>query len=194
MFAGYGLSLPSLIGLLMLMGIVTKNSILLVEYVVMARTVHGMNRMEALIDACAKRSRPIVMTTIAMIAGMFPVGGGVVGGSELPRADGTGGDRRADHVHGAEPVRRADGLHRAGRLPGVAAPEDEAAGACADERGSGAELKAVSSQAAEPVASEATTATMISRPRTMERLSKRVRMPANASNPTYLGASSSGQG
>jgi multidrug efflux pump subunit AcrB len=73
---GYGLSLPSLIGLLMLMGIVTKNSILLVEYVVMARTVHGMARMDALIDACAKRARPIIMTTIAMIAGMFPVAAG----------------------------------------------------------------------------------------------------------------------
>jgi multidrug efflux pump subunit AcrB len=73
---GYGLSLPSLIGILMLMGIVTKNSILLVEYVVMARTVQGMSRMDALIDACAKRARPIIMTTIAMIAGMFPVAAG----------------------------------------------------------------------------------------------------------------------
>jgi multidrug efflux pump subunit AcrB len=73
---GYGLSLPSLIGLLMLMGIVTKNSILLVEYVVMARNEHGMSRMDALLDACAKRARPIVMTTIAMIAGMLPVAAG----------------------------------------------------------------------------------------------------------------------
>ncbi|HVY81548.1 MAG TPA: efflux RND transporter permease subunit [Steroidobacteraceae bacterium] len=73
---GYGLSLPSLIGLLMLMGIVTKNSILLVEYVVMARTERGLSRMDALIDACAKRARPIVMTTIAMIAGMLPVAAG----------------------------------------------------------------------------------------------------------------------
>ena len=73
---GYGLSLPSLIGLLMLMGIVTKNSILLVEYVVMARNEHGMSRLDALIDACAKRARPIVMTTIAMIAGMLPVAAG----------------------------------------------------------------------------------------------------------------------
>jgi multidrug efflux pump subunit AcrB len=73
---GFGLSLPSLIGLLMLMGIVTKNSILLVEYVVMARRDHGMPRLDALIDACAKRARPIVMTTIAMIAGMLPVAAG----------------------------------------------------------------------------------------------------------------------
>ncbi|MFA6921956.1 MAG: efflux RND transporter permease subunit, partial [Gallionella sp.] len=59
-------SMPSLIGLLMLMGIVTKNSILLVEYAITARREHGMNRFDALVDACSKRARPIVMTTIAM--------------------------------------------------------------------------------------------------------------------------------
>ena len=64
--------MPAVIGLLMLMGIVTKNSILLVDYAVMARHVHGLNRFEALIDACHKRARPIVMTTIAMGAGMMP--------------------------------------------------------------------------------------------------------------------------
>ena len=67
------LSLPSLIGVLTLMGIVTKNSILLVEYAVMARREHGLNRFDALIDACSKRARPIVMTTIAMAAGMLPI-------------------------------------------------------------------------------------------------------------------------
>ncbi len=66
-------SMPSLIGLLMLMGIVTKNSILLVEYSIVARRDHGMSRMEALLDACRKRARPIVMTTIAMGAGMMPI-------------------------------------------------------------------------------------------------------------------------
>ncbi|RZL52071.1 MAG: efflux RND transporter permease subunit, partial [Variovorax sp.] len=67
------LSLPAMIGLLTLMGIVTKNSILLVEYIVMARREHGMSRYEAIIDACSKRVRPIVMTTIAMAAGMLPI-------------------------------------------------------------------------------------------------------------------------
>jgi multidrug efflux pump subunit AcrB len=62
-----------MIGLIMLMGIATKNSILLVEYVIMARRDHGMSRWEALLDACCKRARPIVMTTIAMGAGMMPV-------------------------------------------------------------------------------------------------------------------------
>ncbi|MEK8029360.1 efflux RND transporter permease subunit [Ideonella sp. DXS29W] len=67
------LSMPSMIGLIMLMGIATKNSILLVEYAIMARREHGLSRMEALLDACHKRARPIVMTTIAMGAGMMPI-------------------------------------------------------------------------------------------------------------------------
>jgi len=66
-------SMPSLIGLLMLIGIATKNSILLVEYAIVARRDHGMSRAEALLDACFKRARPIVMTTIAMGAGMLPL-------------------------------------------------------------------------------------------------------------------------
>ncbi|TFZ07549.1 efflux RND transporter permease subunit [Ramlibacter henchirensis] len=65
-------SMPSLIGLIMLMGIATKNSILLVEYAIVARQ-NGMSRLDALIDACHKRARPIVMTTIAMGAGMLPI-------------------------------------------------------------------------------------------------------------------------
>jgi multidrug efflux pump subunit AcrB len=65
--------MPSMIGLIMLMGIATKNSILLVEYAIMARRDRGMTRMEALLDACHKRARPIVMTTIAMAAGMMPI-------------------------------------------------------------------------------------------------------------------------
>ena len=67
------LSMPSMIGLIMLMGIATKNSILLVEYAVMAQRDHGMTRMQALLDACHKRARPIIMTTIAMGAGMLPI-------------------------------------------------------------------------------------------------------------------------
>jgi multidrug efflux pump subunit AcrB len=66
-------SMPSLIGLLMLMGICTKNSILLVEYAIVARRDHGLSREEALIDACHKRARPIVMTTLAMGFGMLPI-------------------------------------------------------------------------------------------------------------------------
>jgi multidrug efflux pump subunit AcrB len=55
------------------MGIVTKNSILLVEYALAARREQGLSRHAALLDACRKRARPIVMTTVAMIAGMLPI-------------------------------------------------------------------------------------------------------------------------
>ncbi|MCM2342477.1 efflux RND transporter permease subunit, partial [Rhodoferax sp.] len=71
--SGKMLSMPSFIGLVMLIGVSTKNSILLVDYAIMARRDHGLNRFEALIDACHKRSRPIIMTTIAMVAGMLPL-------------------------------------------------------------------------------------------------------------------------
>ncbi len=67
------LSMPSMIGLIMLMGIATKNSILLVDYVILARREHGLNRWDAVLDACHKRAQPIVMTTIAMAAGMLPI-------------------------------------------------------------------------------------------------------------------------
>ena len=67
------LSMPSMIGLIMLMGIATKNSILLIDYVVLARREHGLDRWHALLDACRKRAQPIVMTTVAMGAGMMPI-------------------------------------------------------------------------------------------------------------------------
>ncbi len=68
---GYGLAVPSYIGILMLMGIAVKNSILLVDYTVLGEE-RGLSRVDALIDACAKRARPIVMTSIAMGMGMAP--------------------------------------------------------------------------------------------------------------------------
>lgn len=65
------ISMPAMIGLIMLMGIVTKNSILLVDYAILAYR-RGLSRTDAILDACHKRSRPILMTTIAMAAGMLP--------------------------------------------------------------------------------------------------------------------------
>ncbi len=66
------ISMPSLIGLIMLTGIAAKNSILLVEYA-MVSIKGGMERTAALVEAARKRARPIVMTTVAMGAGMLPV-------------------------------------------------------------------------------------------------------------------------
>jgi multidrug efflux pump subunit AcrB len=73
LLANKSFSMPSLIGLIMLMGIATKNSILLVEYAIVAQRDQGLGRMAALMDACHKRARPIIMTTIAMGAGMLPL-------------------------------------------------------------------------------------------------------------------------
>ncbi len=79
------MSMPVVIGILMLMGIVTKNAIMLVDFAV-GEIGRGTARIEALVEAGRKRARPIVMTTIAMAAGMFPSalglgeGGGLIGG------------------------------------------------------------------------------------------------------------------
>ncbi len=68
---GRPISLPVFIGFLMLMGIVTKNAIMLVDFAVVEKR-RGVPRRVAIIEAGRKRARPIVMTTIAMIGGMFP--------------------------------------------------------------------------------------------------------------------------
>src|SRR6185369_6546625 len=76
------LSIPSLIGFLMLMGLAAKNSILLVEYAI-EREREGMSQREALFEACRERARPIVMTSVAMAAGMLPTAFALEKGSEF---------------------------------------------------------------------------------------------------------------
>jgi len=76
------LSIPSLIGFLMLLGLAAKNSILLVEYAI-ERERAGMEQREALIEACRERARPIVMTTVAMAAGMLPTAFALEKGAEF---------------------------------------------------------------------------------------------------------------
>jgi multidrug efflux pump subunit AcrB len=70
--AGQPVSLPVLIGVLMLFGIVAKNSILLIDFAVEMMN-HGMPKDEAIYEAGHKRAQPIVMTTVAMVAGMLPI-------------------------------------------------------------------------------------------------------------------------
>jgi multidrug efflux pump subunit AcrB len=80
--AGQSISLPVVIGILMLMGIVTKNAIMLVDFAI--ESMHrGTPRTEAIVDAGRKRARPIVMTTIAMVAGMLPAAVGLDSGGEF---------------------------------------------------------------------------------------------------------------
>jgi len=71
LIAGMALSLPVLIGILMLFGIVAKNSILLVDFAI-EEMRHGRPLMDSILDAGHKRAQPIVMTTVAMVAGMMP--------------------------------------------------------------------------------------------------------------------------
>jgi HAE1 family hydrophobic/amphiphilic exporter-1 len=75
------LSMFSIIGVVMLMGLVTKNAILLVDFAIRARE-EGMERAEALLMAAKVRLRPILMTTLAMIFGMVPLAFALTEGSE----------------------------------------------------------------------------------------------------------------
>ena len=79
---GRPISLPVVIGILMLMGIVTKNAIMLVDFAI-EEVKRGVARTEAIVDAGRKRARPIIMTTIAMIGGMLPSAYGVGSGGEF---------------------------------------------------------------------------------------------------------------
>jgi multidrug efflux pump subunit AcrB len=76
---GFEIGLPVLIGMVMLLGIVTKNSILLADFAAIAYKERGLPLADALLDACHKRARPIVMTTVAMVAGMLPMSFGLGG-------------------------------------------------------------------------------------------------------------------
>ncbi|MDQ3139640.1 MAG: efflux RND transporter permease subunit, partial [Pseudomonadota bacterium] len=79
---GNPISLPVFIGLLMLLGIVAKNSILLVDFAIEMMD-HGMHKDEAIAEAGHKRAQPIVMTTVAMVAGMVPVALSLTGDSSF---------------------------------------------------------------------------------------------------------------
>ncbi|GBF51853.1 efflux pump, AcrB family [Leptospira ryugenii] len=74
---GEMLNLFSMIGLILLMGLVAKNSILLVDHAILEMRERGMSRTEAIFDAGAKRLRPILMTSLAMIAGTMPIAFGI---------------------------------------------------------------------------------------------------------------------
>ena len=81
---GMEIDMPVFIGLLMLFGIAAKNSILLVEFAIEDERA-GQGRVEALMNACRERARPIIMTTVAMIAGMLPTALALGSGSEFRR-------------------------------------------------------------------------------------------------------------
>lgn len=81
--SGYTINLMSLIGVILLMGIVAKNAILLIDFAKWAREERGTPLREALIEAGAIRLRPILMTTFALIAGMLPIALGTGEGAQF---------------------------------------------------------------------------------------------------------------
>ena len=87
-FQGQSLNLFSMLGLVMLVGLVAKNGILLVDY---ANTLRGrgMGLVDAIRESATIRFRPIVMTTVAMIAGMMPLALGITEGAEFRKSMGT---------------------------------------------------------------------------------------------------------
>ena len=116
--AGQSLNVYSFLGIILLMGIAKKNSILLVDFTNQARA-SGMERHEALLHACPVRLRPILMTSIATIAGALPPALAIGPGAELQRPMAlaiVGGHDRLDRAH---PLRRARGLQPARRHGGV---------------------------------------------------------------------------
>ncbi len=80
--AGLAITLPVLIGMLMLLGLAAKNSILLVEFAIEDERAGQPQRL-AILNACRERARPIIMTTVAMIAGMMPTALGLGEGSDF---------------------------------------------------------------------------------------------------------------
>ena len=110
LFTGTTLNIFSIIGFIMLMGLVTKNAILLVDFTNQALRA-GRSLHEAILEAGQVRLRPILMTTLAMIFGMLPMAIGVGAGRRDARADGPRRDRRRDHLDAADAAGRAGALH-----------------------------------------------------------------------------------
>ena len=120
---GNNLGMPAMIGVVMLMGLVTKNAILLIDMTNHYLPRGGMSIKEAILTAGPIRLRPILMTTLAMILGMLPSATGPRRGRRVPRADLDCHHRRADHLDGADPGRGA------GRLPAARADPGAGGGA-----------------------------------------------------------------
>src|SRR5687767_15694051 len=82
---GEELNIYGYVGLIMLIGIVKKNAIMMIDFALEARRVHGKPAQEAIYEACLVRFRPIMMTTLAALAGTLPIALGMGAGAEARR-------------------------------------------------------------------------------------------------------------
>jgi multidrug efflux pump len=85
MLFGIDLNVISIIGIILLIGIVKKNAIMMIDFALMAERQEGKNTRDAIFEACMLRFRPIMMTTLAAIFGALPLAFGTGTGSELRR-------------------------------------------------------------------------------------------------------------
>ena len=108
-----------MIGMVMLMGLVTKNAILLVDYTNQCTARRGSRSRDALLKAGPVRLRPILMTTLAMILGMLPSAIGKRRGRRVPRADFDRDHRRPDHLDAAHAGGRSGVVPVAGAVHGA---------------------------------------------------------------------------
>ena len=141
------ISLGVMIGFLMLMGIVAKNSILLVDFAIEEMRA-GKSRVEAIVEAGHKRARPIVMTTVAMIAGMMPVALGFRWRYGVPRAHGDRRDRWTSDFNGSDTRHHSCGVlthrrHRALARSQVRSGSDRAASAAGSFTAPSGDLRSV---------------------------------------------------
>ncbi len=107
------LNIISIIGIVLLIGIVKKNAIMMIDFALQAERQEGKSPADAIFEACMLRFRPILMTTMAALFGALPLALGTGTGSELRRPLGI------TIVGGLILSQIADALHHAGRLPGV---------------------------------------------------------------------------
>jgi HAE1 family hydrophobic/amphiphilic exporter-1 len=89
LLTGRTISVPTFIGIIMLVGIVVNNAIVLVDYINVLRRDYGMSREDAILQAGPTRLRPILMTTLTTVLGMLPVAIGIGEGAELMAPMGT---------------------------------------------------------------------------------------------------------
>jgi multidrug efflux pump len=85
MLFGVDLNVISIIGIILLIGIVKKNAIMMIDFALQAEREHGMTTDKAIFEACMLRFRPILMTTMAALFGALPLAFGTGTGSELRR-------------------------------------------------------------------------------------------------------------
>ncbi len=85
MLLGFNLDVIGIIGIILLMGIVKKNAIMMIDYALTQQREHQISAQEAIIEACGRRFRPIMMTTFAALIGAVPIACGMGAGAELRR-------------------------------------------------------------------------------------------------------------